>query len=99
MDLDARTNAMRGGGRETGIWSQFGGHGETGAVGREVDGGNFDPTPFCDTVTPAKARGNDGRGETCDVGSFEDTLRDDGPLILQRMANQYTSVNRRRHTN
>jgi hypothetical protein len=53
----------------------------------EVDGGNFDPTPFCDTVTPVDV-GNDGRGEMCDVGSFEgDTLKDDGPLILQRMTN------------
>jgi hypothetical protein len=89
---------MRDGGRETGIWDQFGGHGETGAAGMEVDGGNFDPTPFCDTVTPVKAVGNDGRGEMCDVGSFEgDILKDDGPPILQRMTNQYTSVNRRRH--
>jgi len=64
----------------------------------EADDGIFDPTPFCDTVTPAEVRGNDGLGEMCDVGSFEgDTLKDDGPLILQRITNQYPSVNRCRH--
>jgi len=89
-----RTNAVCGRGKGDGyLGDQFGGHGEIGAAGMEVDGGIFDPTPFCDNVTPAKAGGNDGRGDIRDVGSFEgDILRDDGPLILQHMTDQHTSI-------
>ena len=64
---------------------QFGGHGEIGGADMEVDGGNFDAKPFCDIDTPAGAGGNDGRGDILDNESFEgETLRDDGPLMLQQ---------------
>jgi hypothetical protein len=51
----------------------------------EADGGNFDTKPFCDIDTPTGAGGNDGRGDILEDDSFEgETLRDDGPLMLQR---------------
>jgi len=69
--------------REWVSWHQFGGHGETGAGGMEVDGGIFKADPFCNIATLAEIAGNDDRGDVCDIKSFEgDTLRDDGPLIM-----------------
>jgi hypothetical protein len=76
-------------------WHQFGGHGEIGAAGIEVDGGNFDPSSFCDTTAPAEAGGSDGRGDIRDVESFEgDTARDDGPLMLQQTTDQHNQHHR-----
>jgi hypothetical protein len=73
-------------GEQGGICDQFGGHGETVAVGMEVDDVNFDADPFCDIATTVEgAGGNDGRGDIRGAESFEgDALSEDGPPILQQ---------------